>query len=505
MESLVPALRPHLGSRAEWAALRILCGEISQVKPLADLEPEEAACLNAEIERAVSLLRQNGLSQDAANDRAAAATVTAAERIARETVIFLNAGHTARDRKLDRLFTSRLTGIPIMLLLLAGILWLTIAGANYPSALLSEGLFKLGGAIESLLVSINTAPWLVSLIIDGVYTTLAWVVSVMLPPMAIFFPLFTLLEDAGYLPRIAFNLDNFFRKACAHGKQSLTMCLGLGCNAAGVVGCRIIDSPRERLVAVITNAFVPCNGRFPTLIAVITMFFAGLSGGFGASAVSALMLTGAIVFSVCMTVLVSRLLTKTILKGLPSSFHLELPPYRRPQIGRVIVRSVLDRTLFVLRRAAAVAAPAGLVLWVMANVEVGGISLLSHAAAFLDPLGRLMGLDGIILTAFILGFPANEIVIPIALMGYLSAGTLTEPASLTDLHALLMVNGWTRVTALCMMVFSLLHWPCGTTCLTIRKETGSFKWTLVSLLVPTACGMVLCILIANLARLFGIA
>ncbi|NLM84886.1 MAG: ferrous iron transport protein B [Clostridiales bacterium] len=504
-EILIPALEPYLGARAKWAALRILSGEAGQVKPLAALGPEESARLNTEIERAVSMLRRSGLSQEAASDRIASATVSAAERIARETVIFGKADHTERDRKLDRLFTSRLTGIPIMLLLLAGILWLTIAGANYPSALLSEGLFRLGGVLRSLLVSINTAPWLVSLVIDGVYTTVSWVVSVMLPPMAIFFPLFTLLEDAGYLPRIAFNLDNFFRKACAHGKQSLTMCLGLGCNAAGVVGCRIIDSPRERLVSVITNAFIPCNGRFPTLIALITMFFAGLSGGLSGSAVSALMLTGVIVFSVCMTVLVSRILTKTILKGLPSSFHLELPPYRRPQIGRVIVRSVLDRTLFVLRRAVAVAAPAGLVIWVMANVRVGGASLLSHAASFLDPLGRLMGLDGFILTAFILGFPANEIVIPILLMGYLSAGTLLEPASLIDLRTLLVANGWTRLTALCMMIFSLLHWPCGTTCLTIRKETGGLKWTLVSVLVPTACGMIVCILIANLARLFGLA
>jgi ferrous iron transport protein B len=504
-ENLIPALEPHLGLRAKWAALRILSGEISQVRPLTVLEPAEMAKITAETERANSLLRQSGLSQDAVIDRIATATVKTAERIARETVIYGKADHTARDRRLDRIFTSRLTGIPIMLLLLAGIFWLTITGANYPSALLSAGLFRLGDVLESALVSISTAPWLVSLLIDGVYTTLAWVVGVMLPPMAIFFPLFTLLEDSGYLPRIAFNLDNFFRKACAHGKQSLTMCLGLGCNAAGVVGCRIIDSPRERLVAVITNTFVPCNGRFPTLIAIITMFFAGFAGGFGTSVISTLMLTGVIVFGVFMTVLVSRLLTKTILKGLPSSFNLELPPYRRPQIGRVIVRSVLDRTLFVLRRAVAVAAPAGLVLWVMVNVQIGGVSLLNHAAAFLDPLGRFMGLDGFILTAFILGFPANEIVIPILMMSYLSAGTLAEPASLGDLHALFVANGWTWLTALCTMVFSLLHWPCGTTCLTIRKETGSLKWTLVSFLVPTLCGIVMCILIANLARLLGLA
>jgi len=328
---------------------------------------------------------------------------------------------------------------------------------------------------------------------------------VMLPPMAIFFPLFTLLEDLGYLPRVAFNLDNFFKKACAHGKQALTMCMGFGCNAAGVVGCRIIDSPRERLVATITNNFVPCNGRFPTLIAIITMFFAGMLSGPFQSIVSTLILTGVIILGIIMTLVISRLLSRTILKGLPSSFTLELPPYRKPQAGRIIVRSILDRTLFVLGRAVMVAAPAGLIIWAMANIHAGGMSLLSHSANFLDPFARLFGMDGYILMAFILGFPANEIVIPILIMSYMAEGSMMEFESLIQLRELLVANGWTWLTAICVMLFSLMHWPCSTTCLTIRKETQSWKWTLVSILVPTLTGLCVCFVVANGARLLGLA
>jgi ferrous iron transport protein B len=326
----------------------------------------------------------------------------------------------------------------------------------------------------------------------------------MLPPMAIFFPLFTLLEDLGYLPRVAFNLDNFFRRAHAHGKQALTMCMGFGCNAAGIIGCRIIDSPRERLIAIITNNFVPCNGRFPTLIAIITMFFAGTVGGAFQSVTSTLILTAVIVLGVIMTVLISKLLSKTILKGMPSSFNLELPPYRRPQIGRVIVRSILDRTLFVLGRAVAIAAPAGLIIWILANVHMDGISLLTRCAGFLDPFARLLGLDGYILMAFIIGFPANEIVMPIIIMSYMATGTLTDLESLSELHTLFVNHGWTWLTAVCMMLFSLMHWPCGTTCLTIKKESQSMKWMLVSFAVPTVTGMVVCFLVANTVRLLGL-
>lgn len=281
------------------------------------------------------------------------------------------------------------------------------------------------------------------------------------------------------------------------------MCMGFGCNACGVTGCRIIDSPRERLIAILTNSFVPCNGRFPTLIALISMFFTG--GLAGSSLLSALMLTGIILLGILATFLASRLLSKTLLKGIPSSFTLELPPCRRPQIGRVIVKSVTDRTLFVLGRAAAVAAPAGLLIWLLANIQPGGISLLTHFTRFLDPFARLMGLDGVILTAFLLGFPANEIVLPIAIMAYLSGGTLTEMSDLTSLRALLTANGWTPVTALCAMLFSLMHWPCSTTTLTIKKETGSLKWTLAGILLPTLAGMLTCMAVNGATRLLGIS
>ncbi|BDF71898.1 hypothetical protein CE91St41_28790 [Oscillospiraceae bacterium] len=283
------------------------------------------------------------------------------------------------------------------------------------------------------------------------------------------------------------------------------MCMGFGCNAAGIVGCRIIDSPRERLIAIITNNFVPCNGRFPTLIAIITMFFVGTQAGPGKSLLSALLLTGVILLGVCMTFWVSRLLSGTILKGVPSSFTLELPPYRRPRIGQVIVRSVLDRTLFVLGRAVAVAAPAGLIIWLCANVQVGGMSVLAHCTGFLDPFAHLLGMDGVILMAFILGFPANEIVIPIIIMAYLSTGSLLEFDSLDALRALLVDNGWTWLTAVCTMLFSLMHWPCSTTCMTIGKETKSVNWTLISFAVPTIIGMVVCFLVATAARLLGAA
>ena len=279
--------------------------------------------------------------------------------------------------------------------------------------------------------------------------------------------------------------------------------MGFGCNAAGIVGCRIIDSPRERLIAMLTNNFVPCNGRFPTLIALITMFFIGTKSAAGSSVIAALMLTAAIVLGVVMTFVVSGLLSRTLLKGVPSSFTLELPPYRRPQIGKVIVRSIFDRTLFVLGRAVVVAAPAGLVIWFLANVDAGGVSLLAHLSDFLDPFARLLGLDGVILLAFILGFPANEIVVPIMIMAYTAQGSLLELDSLSEMHRLFVDNGWTWVTAVCTMLFSLMHWPCSTTLLTIRKETGGLKWTAAAFLIPTVTGMLLCFLVSRAALLLG--
>ncbi len=398
-----------------------------------------------------------------------------------------------RDRALDRVLAGK-SGIPVMLALLAGVLWLTMVGANVPSEMLSRLLMGWQEPLRGIFQALGAPWWLEGALVDGVYRTVAWVVSVMLPPMAIFFPLFTLLEDAGYLPRVAFNLDHFFRRAGAHGRQSLTMCMGLGCNACAVMGCRIIQSPRERLIAILTNAFIPCNGRLPTLTALIAMFFVTGSGLWDTAA-SAALLMGCIVLAVAMTLWASRFLAGTFLKGEPSSFSLELPPYRAPQVGQVLVRSILDRTLFVLGRAVMVAAPAGLLIWTAANVTLEGESILVRLAGFLQPLGALMGLDGFILLAFLLGFPANEIVVPCILMGYLSAGSLTDYVGLAELHGLLTAHGWTAATAVCVLVFTMFHFPCGTTCFTIWKETKSVKWTALAVLLPTAVGIALCILI----------
>lgn len=407
-----------------------------------------------------------------------------------------------RDERIDKVITSKYFGMPLMLLLLSLILWITIQGANYPSQLLSDLLFGIQPKISSVLYSLGAPLWLNSMLVDGLYKTLAWVVSVMLPPMAIFFPLFTLLEDLGYLPRVAFNLDHLFKRSCCHGKQCLTMCMGFGCNAAGVIGCRIIDSPRERLIAILTNNFVPCNGRFPTLIAISTIFFASvITNSALASATTALCITLLIILGVIVTLLVSYTLSKTMLRGVTSTFTLELPPYRVPQIGRVIYTSIVDRTIFVLGRAVTVAIPAGIVIWICANVYIGDFSILVHIANFLNPLANLIGLDGFILLAFILGFPANEIVIPILLMCYLSTGSMIELDNL-ELGKVLIENGWTYLTALNVMLFSLLHWPCATTLLTIKRETGSLKWTAVGFLLPTLIAFIVCFLTTTIYNIF---
>ena len=429
--------------------------------------------------------------------------VTLAERYAAQVVRSQAADRLRRQRRLDRLLTSKATGIPLMLLLLGAVVWLTVAGANLPSALLTELFARLGAVLEGWL---SAAPeWLRGLLLDGVYRVTAWVVAVMLPPMAIFFPLFTLLEDLGYLPRVAFVMDHAFQKARTCGKQCLTMCISLGCNACGVTGCRIIDSPRERLIAILTASLVPCNGKFPTLIALITIFFVGGRAGLLASLEGAALLLGTLALGAAGTLACSRLLSATVLRGAPSSFALELPPFRKPRVGQVIVRSLLDRTLFVLGRAVSVAAPAGALIWVMANVTVGDVSLLARCTGFLDPFARLFGLDGVILMAFLLGWPANEIVLPVMLMAYLAEGSLVEFEDLAALGALLTQHGWTWVTAVCAMLFSLFHWPCSTTCLTIYKETGSVKWTAASVVIPTLLGLGLCFVIATAARLLGLA
>lgn len=488
-----------------WLALRLLENDPGLLHSLntfldRDLSEDDALC--QAVRQARSHLDQAGIFEDGLKDRIVSGIVNTAESIASRTVSLPEKPYGKRDAFLDRILTGRLAGYPAMIGLLALIFWLTITGANYPSALLSSLFFSFQEKLTAAFMAANAPQWLHGILVLGVYRVLAWVISVMLPPMAIFFPLFTLLEDFGYLPRIAYNLDRPFQCCKACGKQALTMAMGFGCNAAGVTGCRIIDSPRERLIAILTNSFVPCNGRLPALVTLITLFFAGASAAGPISSLRpALILTFFILTGVAATFLVSRLLSATVLKGMPSSFTLELPPYRRPQIGRVIWRSILDRTLFILGRAAAVAAPAGLVIWILANVSIGDISLLAHFSGYLDPLGRLMGMDGVILMAFILGLPANEIVIPIIIMAYTSQGTLIEPGNLSDLHTLLISQGWTWITALCTMIFFLFHWPCSTTLMTIKKETGSLKWTCLAVLLPTACGVILCMAITAFSRL----
>ena len=429
--------------------------------------------------------------------------VLTAERIYREVCRRKKSEEQDRDRLYDRLFTGKKTAYPIMLALLAVIFWITIVGANYPSQWLSTALFWLGDRLGDLLMHINCPNWLYGVLIDGAYRTLAWIVSVMLPPMAIFFPLFTLLEDSGYLPRVAFNLDKPFKKCNSCGKQALTMCMGFGCNATGVVGCRIIDSPRERMIAMLTNSLVPCNGRFPLLVTLLSIFFVGGAVGFSSSLVSALLLTAFIILAVGMTFLVSKILSITLLRGLPSAFTLELPPYRRPQICKTLIRSVFDRTIFVLGRAVISALPAGILIWLMENLHFGDLSLLTICSDFLDPFACLLGLDGVILLAFILALPANEIVIPIIIMAYTSANMLTDHSSLFELKTLFIDNGWTLKTALCTMLFSLFHWPCATTLLTIKKESGSWLWTLAAVIIPTICGIVICMATNAVFALFG--
>lgn len=456
---------------------------------------------NSELSAVLTELTQTD-NKESIRDNIVNAIMKKCEYIFKKAVTLHNPSCNMRDRKIDKILTSRLTGIPIMLLLLALIFWITIVGANYPSQWLSRLFDWLSGVITGALKYINTPPVIVSLLMDGIYKTTAWVVAVMLPPMAIFFPLFTLLEDLGYLPRIAFNMDSMFKGAGCHGKQCLTMCMGIGCNACGVTGCRIIDSPRERLIAIITNSFMPCNGRFPAIIAIITVFFAGTAAAPLNSLLTALILMLVILLGVFDTMGVSKLLSLTLLKGEASSFTLELPPYRSPQIGKIIVRSILDRTLFVLGRAVVVAAPAGLIIWLLANIEVGNTSLISYATNFLDPFARILGMDGIILAAFILGFPANEIVIPIMIMLYTNTGVLTDADSLSQMLSLFTANGWTVTTALCVIVFYLMHFPCSTTCISIYKETKSLKWTLVSFFTPLLCGFLLCFIISTVSNIF---
>ena len=502
LEQAIAAVADVMKTRrlnTRFTALKLLDPEVDSTLFYEDIENQEET--RAEVEKQIARLKDKDL-YERFEDIVVHALHERAREISEECIIFNNASYQNRDMRIDHVVTSKGWGLVWMVVLLSVIFWITISGANVPSEMLSGMFEDLQVWLLQLFASWSMNPYITSFIVDGVVKTCGWVISVMLPPMAIFFPMFTLLEDFGYLPRIAFNLDGFFQKACTCGKQALTMCMGFGCNAVGVSGARIIDSPRERLIAIITNTFVPCNGRFPTLISIITMFFAGVVAAPWNGLLSTLLLTGVIVFGVILTFLTSRFLSKTLLKGVPSSFTLELPPYRRPQFGKVIVRSIFDRTLFVLGRAVSVAIPAGAIIWLLANIQVQDASLLQHISLFLDPFAHLMGLDGVILLAFLLGFPANEIVVPIMIMAYLANGSMTDIGDLAVLKELFVNNGWTWVTAICTLMFSLVHFPCATTLLTIRKETQSWKWTAVSFLLPTVLGILLCMGINLLAHIF---
>jgi len=430
---------------------------------------------------------------------------TEAERVARRAVKSDPAREFDLDQKIDRLVTSPMTGLPIMLLLLAVIIWLTVSGANVASDAIATILFGFGERARALFVGWNVPWWITGFVWDGVYRGLAWVVSVMLPPMAIFFPAFTFLEDLGYLPRVAFNLDWLFKKAGAHGKQSLTMAMGFGCNAAGVVSTRVIDSPRERLIAILTNNFVPCNGRFPTLIMLATVFVAASFPPALTSFIAAGTVVAVVLIGIGFTFLMSWLLSRTLLRGEASAFTLELPPYRRPNVSRILYTSILDRTIFVLWRALQTAAPAGAIIWILANIPAGGSNLARVIADWLNPFGILLGLDGVILLAYIIAIPANEIVVPTMMMVYLGAGMMIDgPGTSAGIYDLLVNgNGWTLLTAINLMLFALLHNPCATTILTIYKETKSLKWAAVSVVITLGAAFLVTFLVASFARLMG--
>ncbi|MBQ4119842.1 MAG: ferrous iron transport protein B [Clostridia bacterium] len=503
LDILEPKIKEHTNNNINprWLSLKLLEEDVTLQKQIESflgkgfLENED---IKSALKEAKTLLQTNGITKEDLEESIVNTIIKEAESITSSVIEKSPKSHSL-DRKLDSIFTSRLLGFPIMLLFLGLIFWITISLANYPSELLSRFFTFLETKLSEGMTYLGAPEWLHNCLILGVFRTLSWVVSVMLPPMAIFFPLFTLLEDSGYLPRIAFNLDKPFKSCNACGKQALTMCMGFGCNAVGVTGCRIIDSKRERLLAILTNNLVPCNGRFPTIIAIITMF---LCFGNHQSLLSALMLLAVIVLGVIATFILTKFLSVTVLKGTPSSYTLELPPYRKPQITKVIVRSIFDRTLFVLGRAVSVAAPAGLFIWLMANIFVNDASLLTHCASFLDPFGKLLGLDGVILLAFILGLPANEIVMPIIIMAYLNNGFLTESSSLFAMRELFVANGWTINTAISVILFSLFHWPCATSILTIKKETGSIKWTAVAVLLPTVLSILVCMVFNFVIKLF---
>lgn len=488
------------------ATIRFLCNDMSFITALKEIYPsDEAQIIN--IENSVNkLLNKNNFNlreavSDTLADRACRIVSECISETSYDSKVKGNKSKHTLDSKYksaDSILTGKFLAYPVMLLLLILIFWITISAANAPSETLNNMFSYFEPYVLSFLTSLGIPSAITEMLVFGVYRVVTWIIAVMLPPMAIFFPMFTLLEDSGYLPRIAFNLDRTFCSCGACGKQALTMCMGFGCNAVGVSGCRIIGSERERLIAILTNSFSPCNGRFPILIAIIAMF-AGNIPDIGRSFI----LTAMIAFSIFMSLAVSKILSSTILKGKSSSFILELPPYRIPQIGSVIVRSLIDRTFFVLLRAVTVAAPCGLIIWILANITVGETTLLLSVSEFLNPIAAPFGLDGVILFAFILGLPANEIVIPIIMMSYLASGSLAEYESISALKTIFADNGWTIKTAVCTCAFTLMHWPCATTLMTVARETKSIKTTILSFIIPTVSGLCVCLVLNILFSLFG--
>lgn len=489
LDELSSVLKSEFGFRGIYPALKILENDKDFIG-----EFEKRFGKIPENKTLHSLLDSFEIPDDV-SEKISACTVFRAEEICLSAVKFSDKNKICKDDKIDSVLTGKIFGIPLMLLLFAFIFWLTVSGANYPSEFLSSLFAKIGEWLNSAFLKIGVPHLLKSLLLDGIWKVLSWVVAVMLPPMAIFFPLFTFLEDIGYLPRIAFNLDKGFKSSGTCGKQALTMCMGIGCGSVGVTGARIIDSPRERLIAIITNSFMPCNGKLPAIIALISMFFTD------SAVLGAVILTALVAFSVLMTLFASKILSKTVLKGIPASFTLELPPYRLPKIKKIIIRSVLDRTLKILARAVIVAVPAGIIIWLCSNVLINEKTMLEIFSLFLDPFARIFGLDGNILSGFILSFPANEIALPIMAMGY-SGGELSELGSIAETALLFSENGFDFTNAVCTLIFFLFHWPCATTLITIQKETKNIKWTILSAAVPLLLGFSLCFAINLISKLF---
>ncbi|MBQ8788264.1 MAG: ferrous iron transport protein B [Oscillospiraceae bacterium] len=489
LDELSSVLKNEFGFRGIYPALKILENDKDFI---GEFEKRFGKISENKILR--SLLESFEIPDDV-SEKISACTVFRAEEICLSAVKFSDKNKICKDDKIDSVLTGKILGIPLMLLLFAFIFWLTVSGANYPSEFLSSLFAKIGEWLNSAFLKIGVPHLLKSLLLDGIWKVLSWVVAVMLPPMAIFFPLFTFLEDIGYLPRIAFNLDKGFKSSGTCGKQALTMCMGIGCGSVGVTGARIIDSPRERLIAIITNSFMPCNGKLPAIIALISMFFTD------SAVLGAVILTSLVAFSVLMTLFASKILSKTVLKGISASFTLELPPYRLPKIKKIIIRSVLDRTLKILARAVIVAVPAGIIIWLCSNVLINEKTMLEIFSLFLDPFARIFGLDGNILSGFILSFPANEIALPIMAMGY-SGGELSELGSIAETALLFSENGFDFANAVCTLIFFLFHWPCATTLITIQKETKNIKWTILSAAVPLLLGFSLCFAINLISKLF---